>query len=178
MAVFDDGTMLLQGFIRLKAGEDQARDYVALFDATGKLRKELTNFPDVNMALRKTTLQDSGFTTSEDGSAYLLGADAITVVSESGENVRSVPYQKPDPSLVARGLRVSDGLIVIRVLQVKGVEITQRYLIVRADSGETVGYYAIPEEMHDVGMCFSRNEGFTFLTRENKALALVNARLR
>jgi hypothetical protein len=89
-----------------------------------------------------------------------------------------VPYQKPDPALVARGLELSDGLIAIRVLQVKGVEITQRYLVVRADSGEAIGYYAFPDETQDEGVCFSRTEGFTFLIQQDMKLALVNARLR
>jgi hypothetical protein len=178
LAVFDDGTLLLEGFVRRQPGEDAARDYVALFDASGKLRKELTGFPDVNLALRRTTLQDGGLAIGREGNAYRLDANFISVISESGENVRHIPYQKPDPALVARGLSISDGLVVIRVLQIKGSEITERYLIVRADSGETIGYYALPDETEDFGMCFSRGEGFTFLTREDTKLALVNAPLR
>ncbi len=178
LAVFDDGALLLQGFVRLRAGEDAARAYVALFDASGKLRRELTGFPDINLALRRTTLQDGGLATGQDGNAYLLDANFISVISESGESVRRMPYQKPHPALVGRGLWLSDGLVAIRLLEVKGVEITKKYMVVRADSGETVGHYALPEETEDFGMCFSRTDGFTFLINQNMKLALVHARLR
>jgi len=178
LAVFDDGTVLLRGFTRLRSRTDAARDYLALFDANGKLRKEITGLPDVDLAIRKTALQDNGIAIGQDGNAYLLDADFISVISESGENVRHMPYRKPDSALVARGLRLSDGLIAIRVMHAKGVERTPRYLVVRADSGETIGYYTLPDETPEVGVCFSRSEGFTFLTQQDMKLALVNARLR
>lgn len=178
LAVFDDGTVLLRGFIWLRPGENAAHDYVALFDASGKLRKELTGFPDLDLALRKTALQDNGIAVGQDGNLYLLDANFISVISESGENVRRMPYRKPDPALVARGLRLSDGLIAIRVMQAKDGERIPRYLVVRADSGETTGYYTLPDETPEVGMCFSRTEGFTFLTQQDMKLALVTAPLR
>jgi hypothetical protein len=178
LAVFDSGALLLQGFLRLRPGEDTARSYVALFDAGGKLRKELTDFPDINLAMLRSMLQDGGLAIGQDRNAYLLGANAISVVSESGEMVRRIPYTKPDPALVSRGLEISEGLIAIRLFQVKGAELTPRYLVVRADSGETVGYYSLPEETEDFGMCFSGKEGFSFLTRRDTKLLLVNASLR
>jgi hypothetical protein len=151
---------------------------LALFDASGKLRKELSGFPDLDLAIRKRTLQDNGLAIGQDGNAYLLDADFISVISESGENVRRIPYRKPDSALVARGLRLSDGLIAIRVMPVKGVERAPRYLVVGADTGDAIGYYTLPDETPEVGVCFSRSEGFTFLTQQDMKLALVNARLR
>jgi hypothetical protein len=44
------------------------------------------------------------------------------------------------PSLPA-DLRLSDGLIAIRLLQIAGMDITERYLVLRADNGGTIGYY-------------------------------------
>jgi hypothetical protein len=178
LAVFDDGAVLLQGFIRLRPGEDAARNYVAVFDASGKLRRELTDFPDINLALLRGTLQDGGLAVGQDSNAYLLDANAVSVVSESGELVRRIPYTKPDPALVSRGLEVSEGLIAIRLLQVKGVEITKRYMVIRAEDGGTVGYYVLPEETEDFGMCFSRKQGFSFLTRQDTKLLLFSAPLR
>lgn len=178
LAVFDDGTVLLQGFIRLKAGEEAARGYVALFDASGKLRAELTDFPEVDLAALGRALQDGGIAIGQDGNAYALDPNFISVISESGVTIRHMPYRKPDPALVARGLTLSDGLIAMRVLQVRGVEITVKYLVVRADDGETVGYYTLPDETDAPGMCFSRMDGFTFLTLRDMKLALVNAPLR
>jgi hypothetical protein len=178
LGVFDDGVLLLQGFIRLRPGEDEARSYVALFDASGKLRKELADFPHIDLAMLRSALQDGGLAVGQDSNAYLLDANAVSVVSESGELVRRIPYTKPDPAFVSRGLEVSEGLIAIRLLQVKGVEITKRYVVIRADNGETVGYYVLPEETEDFGMCFSSKQGFSFLTREDMKLLLVSAPLR
>ena len=183
LTVFDDGTALLRGFIQRRSEADSAQAYVALFDASGKLRKELTDFPDFHLSVLRTALQDEGIAVGQDANAYLLDANFISVISESGEIVRRMPYQKPDPALVARGLMLSDGLIATRLMQVNGSEFTPRYLVVRADTGETTGYYALPGETPEMGVCFSRTGGFTFLTepflsRQNFKLALVNAPLR
>jgi len=40
--------------------------------AGGRLRQELTGFPDVNLALPGTALQDGGLVIGRDGNAYLL----------------------------------------------------------------------------------------------------------
>jgi hypothetical protein len=178
LAVFDEGTVLLKGAVRLKPSENESRGYVALFDASGKLLRELGGLPDLDLSVLKTALQDRGVAIGQDGNAYLLDPNFISVVSETGESVRRIPHQKPDPALIARGLSLSNGLIAIRILEVKGVEITQKYLIVRADSGETTGYYTLPDGTDAVGMCFSRSDGFTFLTRRDTKLELVNAPLR
>lgn len=178
LAVFEDGAFLLRGAIHSKAKEDTDRAYVALFDASGKLTRELTGFPDIKLVGNRISFQDGGLAVGADGNAYLLDADSVTVVSESGKRVRRIPYQKPDPSLVARGLWLSEGLLAMRVWQVRGAEISPRYLVIRADSGETVGYYALSDETDDFGMCFSRNDGFTFLIQLDWKLGLVNAPLR
>lgn len=181
LAVFNDGTLLLQGYIHVSPGNDEVKKYLALFDASGTLRKELTGLPDFSLAIRDKSLQDGGVATGQDGNVYLLGADHITVVSVAGEIARRIAYRKPDPSLIAQGLIVSDGLIAITVLQTAGGEIVPRYLVVRADDGGTVGYYTLPVEQHNPsGLCFSRNDGFTVLKLqvEEQKLTLVNAALR
>jgi len=183
LAVFDDGTLLIQGFIHiLKPGEqtsDAVRSYVALFDASGKLRKELTGFPDFSLSVWSKSIQDGGVAIGQDGNAYLLDANSITVISETGEIARRMPYKKPDPDLIAPMLTFSDGLIAIKVLKHEGGNIISRYLVVRADNGETVGYYSLlqDESNRPVALCFSRNEGFTFLKLqvEEQKLTLVNA---
>jgi hypothetical protein len=60
IAVFEDGTFLLQGYIRFKPGEGASRNYVALFDGSGQLRKELTGFPDFDVDVQSKTVENRG----------------------------------------------------------------------------------------------------------------------
>jgi hypothetical protein len=72
-------------------------------------------------------------------------------------------------------------LLAITVLEFNGTEIIPRYLVVRAEDGETVGYYTLPDQLHNsVAVCFSRSEGFAFLKKlpEGKKLVLLDAELQ
>jgi hypothetical protein len=83
--------------------------------------------------------------------------------------------------LIARGLTVSEGLIAITVLEPQGDSFVPRFLVVRADDGRTFGYYTLPDESPNLSaLCFSGNDGFTFLKLqlEEQKLTLVNAPLR
>jgi len=181
LAVFDDGALLLQGYIRVAPGSNAAKNYAAVFDASGKLRRELTGFPELDLAAQSKSIQDAGLAAGQDGNVYLLDANVITVVSATGEIARRIPYRKPDPALIARGLTVSEGLIAITVLEPQGDSFVPRFLVVRADDGRTFGYYTLPDESHNLSaLCFSGNDGFTFLKLqlEEQKLTLVNAPLR
>jgi hypothetical protein len=126
-------------------------------------------------------MREGAVAIGKDGNAYLIDANYITVISAVGEIDRRMNYTKPTPSLIAKGLAVSDGLLAITVLEVDGTEIIPRSLVVRAEDGETVGYYTLPDESHNsVAVCFSRSEGFSFLKRlpEEKKLVLLDAELQ
>jgi hypothetical protein len=88
-----------------------------------------------------------------------------------------MPYNKPDPALVASSMMISDGLIAVTLRQLEGIRSTPSFLVIRADNAETVGYYTLPTYKSS-RMCFSRNDGFTFLVFQEGKLALLNAPLR
>jgi hypothetical protein len=155
--------------------------YLALFDAGGKLRKELPALPNSEVALQAGIMPEGAMAIGKDGNAYLIDANYITVISAVGEIERRMNYTKPTPSLIAKELAVSDGLLAITVIEVDGIKITNRYLVVRAEDGETVGYYTLPDELRNtVALCFSRSEGFTFMKRlpEENKLVLLDAELQ
>ncbi len=182
-AVFDDGSILLKGHVQLGAPHmsEPTEPYLGLFDANGKLRKELPALPDSEVALQGGSMREGAIAIGKDGNAYLTDANYITVISVAGEIERRMNYTKPTPNLIAKGLTVSDGLLAITVVEVDGTEVIPRYLVVSAKDGETVGYYTLPDESHNsVAVCFSRSEGFTFLKRlpEENKLVLLDAALQ
>ncbi len=181
-AVFGDGAMLIKGHVHVGDlhTDDPTEPFLAVFDASGKLRKQLPAVPSSEVALQGGSMPEGAMAIGKDGNAYLIDANDITVISDAGETVRRMQYTKPAPNLITRGLAVSDGLLAITVIEVDGINVINRYLVVRAEDGETVGYYTLPDESHNPhALCFAGNDGFTFLKilPEEKKLVLFDAAL-
>jgi hypothetical protein len=114
LAVFDDSAVLFAGFYTKLAPQDRrGKSFAALFDPSGKLRKQLTGYPDANLAELSKKIPDGALTIGQDGRAYLLSSDKILVVSESGEVIRRIPFRKMDRETSAVRLDVAEGLLSI-----------------------------------------------------------------
>jgi hypothetical protein len=153
-----------------------------LFNADGKLRKELPGLlRALNPDRKPNSLRDGGIAVGQDGNIYMLNADRITVVSAAGEISRRMTYKKPVRDLTAQGLAVSGGLIAITLLQQDNGRVIPRFLVVGSDDGRSFGYYTLPDEFHNpLALCFSRDDGITFLKLQpsERRLTFINAPLR
>lgn len=178
---FDDGTTLFRGFYNADAPPKlRGKSYTALFEASGKLRKELTT--GVNEELRSTDeigdLRDGDVATGEDGNAYVLSLNRITVVSESGELVRRFSVEKPDPKALAYKIYISGGTIALVLKYMEGARVTRDdFLLIDATTGEQFGLYEAPPEIEAFDVCYLRPEGFTFLHRDKGQQTLIKVPL-
>jgi len=177
---FDDGTVLFRGFFDEGApSKMQGKSYTALFEASGKLRKQLNaasdDLPDVS---KIGALHDGAVAMGEDGNAYVLSSQGITVISENGLLVRRFDVHKPDPKELAYKIYVSGEAIAVVLKNLDGSRITRDdFLLLDATTGEPFGLYSAPPETGTNDVCYSRQEGFTFLRSEKGQDSLIKVPL-
>jgi hypothetical protein len=167
LVAWDDQSVLFTGYYGEKAPKNVAgTQYAALFDATGKLRKELKlSLPDVDLASVGQKLREGGAARSEDDKLYLLGPKDVIVATSTGELLRRISFNKPDPKSIASNIRVSGSLISIGFLTFsdKGNVVKKEFLVLDARTGEPFGLYQPAPELGTDEACFSSNEGYTFV---------------
>ena len=181
IAEFSNGTLLFSGYYRKDApGEMGGKRFVGLFHPSGKLLKRLdsdkddakVDFPGVGH------LQEGGATTGRDGNIYLLGTTKVLVISPSGRVQRTIPFSKPDSGFSAVRVQFSEGLLVISFAKVGNPETIYRYLVVNAFDGTPVGLYEPTKETGNNNVCFTRQDGFLFLTGDENTTSITTAQLR
>jgi hypothetical protein len=182
LLVFESGVSLFYGFYNDAAPNKlKGSSYVALFDSSGRLRKELNGsvsdrLPDAG---QPGDLHDGAVAVGDDGNAYVLTSRAITTISEAGELVRRVVFKKPDPRTLALNIYVSGGSVVIGLGKVEDGRLTRKdFLLVEPSTGKPFGLYEPAPEIGFDDVCFSRQEGFTFLRTEKAQRTLVRVPLR
>lgn len=180
-AVSDEGIVLLSGHFNKAAGEEHGgKPYIALFDASGKLRKALNEpLASVDLAEIGTTHHEGSAVFAEDGNLYFVHSQAILAVSQSGMVVKRIIYKKPDPELIATRVVLSGGLLSIW-LRKKNPDGTvfYKFLVVNASTGEPFALYTPAKELGSNAVCFSRSEGFTFYSVQDGHIKLNGATLR
>jgi hypothetical protein len=173
-AVFNDGAVIYVGHTNRLASEDQrGKSYMALFDPSGKLVRELSDRHAWSAGSPERP-PDGAIAVAQDGNAYVLSSDTVTVLSESGEVVRKIPFQKPRPQESATRLDVSAGLLSIGLTYFVDKAVATEYLVTTTD-GEKVGLYQPSSDLGDSVVCFSADSGFTFLKEGSGAPILVRA---
>jgi len=183
IAVFPNGTMLFSGHYRATAAPDlKGKRYVALFQPSGKLLRKLdqTGAKDVKVDQPATSLPEGAATIGRDGNAYLLTPDKVLVVSASGQVQKKISFTKPDPTFSAVGVQYSEELLAISFAKAgtaKAPENLFQYLVLTASTGEPLGLYEPTPETGNDSICFSRREGFIFLTVKNDRVNLITAPL-
>lgn len=180
-AAFETDFFLLEGFFAKSAGSAVAgRTYAAIFGPSGKLVRELTlNQPVVNMETRRKSLPEGAVAIGSDGNAYLLLADQVVAISQSGEVVQRLQFEKPDRDARAVSLYASGGLLAIVLFKTRHTAIDTTLLVLDTNTGGTYGYYEPSEGLGNNPICFSRSQGFTFLRRDRDGkIKLQTAALR
>jgi hypothetical protein len=180
-AVFPNGTMLFYGYYGRQADKDViGKRYAGLFKPSGQLLKKLdkVDLGDMKIDQLGTRLPDGGATVGKDGNVYVLATDKVVVVSPSGQIQRKIPFTKPDPGFSASNVQYSEGLLAISFAKPENMNFVFRYLVVNASDGEPLGLYEPTKETGDNNVCFSRHDGFLFLTVKNDRINFITAPLR
>lgn len=181
IAVFPNGTMLFSGHYRRGAPSNvKGKRYLGLFQPSGKLLRRVneTGMGDIDLDPPAHHISEGAATIGKDGNAYLLGPDKVYVISASGQILKKILIGKPDGGFSAIELRYSEGLLVVSFAKQGKTEAMFQYLVVNASTGETLGLYVPTEETGNNNVCFSRRDGFLFLTVKDNRLNLITAQIR
>ena len=179
---FESGTMLVSAFYLPDAPEElRGKSFMSFFNDSGKLvRKFDGELGEVDLKTAFQHAREGDSAIGPDGNLYLLTANKILVISESGEIVRRLKYQKPE-NRIAGKIAVSHNLIAIWMLK-EGAkhEISSEYLVLDLFTGKPFGFYVPAEELGKfaVALSFSNEEGFTFFDNDNGHIKLISAPLR
>ncbi len=173
-AVSDKGIMLISGhFNRDAAGNLPGQSFSALMDSSGKIRKKF-DVESEKFDFHAQHVPESAVVFGDDGLLYLLQPSGIYVISQAGALVRHIKFAKP-PEFSAVNLAVSGGYLAVWLSKDnKNGPLTFEYLVIDANTGESLGLYKSTAEMGDA-LCYSRKEGFTMRQIENHRIRLTMA---
>ncbi len=179
--IFDDGAALISGSFNGRASARlTGRNYVAIYEPSGKLRVHLKRFDTTSLSNIGPQVTQGSVAIGRDGFAYFLFGREVAVVSGSGEIVRRIKFAGPRFNGFATRLNISGGLLVVTISR-DGTDstITREYLILDASTGEQLGHYTAGPELQNQDACFNESEGFTFLTSDgSQHLKRVTAQAR
>ena len=181
IAVFPNGTMLFSGHYRRGAATDvKGKRYLGLFQPSGKLLRRVneSGMGDIDLDSPAHHIAEGAATIGKDGNAYLLTTDKIYVVSASGQIQKKILIGQPDGGFSAMALQFSEGLLVVSFAEQGKKEALFLYEVLNASTGEPLGLYEPTAETGNNNVCFSRREGFLFVTGDNNTVNLVTAPLR
>lgn len=181
IAAFQSGAMLVTGYFNQSADEqERGKSFIAIFAASGKLAARVSGkFGDFALASIRTKLYEGASAVGDDGFIYLLRSDEVVVISESGEVVRRMPFKKPDAGLLATRIDESGGTVLVQLDKDNGMgkPFTEQYLALDASTGKRRGLYAPEAALGNNLVCFTRNDGLTFLTVKEGNQTLLTAPL-
>jgi len=180
IAVFPSGTVLFSGYYRSDAPADVVGNaYVGLFQPSGKLLKKLGHLNEKIATPEKGNPAEGGTTVGRNGNVYLLTANKVLVISPSGRIEKEITFTKPGPEFSAVRVQYSEGLLAISFAKPgKDQVVLYQYLVLNASDGSLLGLYEPTEETGNSNVCFSRHDGFLFLTGDKNTLNLTTAPLR
>ena len=181
IAVFPNGIMLFSGHYRRTAPENlKGKKYLALFNPSGKLLRtvDTSGMGNIDLDLPAHHIAEGALTIAKDGHAYLLTSEKVYVISGSGRVDRRIPFDKPARDFSAVQAQYSEGLLVISFVKPGKPEAIFQYLVLNGSTGDPLGLYEPSEETGNNNVCFSRKEGFVFLTIKKNRLNLITAPLR
>ena len=181
IAVFPNGAMLFSGHYRRGAPPDvKGKRYLGLFQPSGKLLRRVneSGMGDIDLDPPAHHIAEGAITVGKDGNAYLLNTDKFYVISASGQIQRKILIGKPAGGFSAVGVQYSEGLLVVSFAKQGKPETLFQYAVLNASTGEPLGLYAPTEETGNSNVCFSRREGFLFVTVKENRLNLITATIR
>jgi hypothetical protein len=181
VVVFESGTSLVTGFFTRHAEEKiRGTRFVGLFESSGKIIKQLNSANDpVDLKKLATAPAEGAVSIGPDGNAYLLNSKEIVVMSESGGIVRRFSYSKPTSGMIARRIAVSQNLIALWLLgRGKNDIVVPEFLVMNRETGDVIGLYTPTEEFGNNAVCFSAQDGFTFIKKENTEMRFLTALMK
>jgi len=177
----DDGTIWLSAYYAPRAAEQlRGKQYVAISDASGRLIKQLPSYlPDKHQGQTGAKTLEGNAALGKDGNLYLLGPEKIIVMSESGEVLRTIKFEKTNPQQIAMRVDVSDGLVAITLTTVDKNTPHDEYLVLDSLTGNPFGLYEVdPTAPSKSMLCFNRQDGFTFLGGDKASVKFLHYALR
>lgn len=94
---------------------------------------------DVDLAQEVQTATDGGVTLGDDERIYFLRSNDVLVISASGDVVKRLPFEKPEPNTVATRVYESQGLLAIRLFSTESDPKTQVQQITAEHSSTALG---------------------------------------
>ena len=180
-ASFENGEVVFYGYYNKDAPEAlRGHRYIGIFASSGKLIKKIDDAEHLDLDQFAKQLPSGAATLGSDGNVYLLRDKEVVVISQSGEVLRRLPFDKNPSDAIPDKIAYSDGLLAIFFsIKQKGKPfLLRRYLILDSSSGEQRGFYTTSNDADGVDVCFSRKEGFTFIHNIKDTLYLIQAALR
>jgi len=181
VGVFEDGAVLLSGYYNGRAPDKSVgKNYVAIYEPSGKLRVRLKGFGATDGTKDMTQFREGSVAIGRDGFAYFLFRKEVVVLSSTGEVVRRIKFAAPRDRGLPTRLNISGGLLVV-VISRNGFDsdLSREYLILDAATGEHLGRYKAGPEMQNQDVCFNESEGFTFLTTDgSQSMKRITAQTR
>ena len=180
-AVSEDGTELLGGYYDGSAGKELGgKPYLALFDRSGRVRRDLSSegLRSVDLKQISKQLHDGATTVGPDGNFYLVTGSELLIVSGGGDIVRRLVIPKTEEELAVSSIAVTEGLISVQLTKGdKEGMLHVQYLVLNAGTGEPYSLYTPSDELGNNCVCFERNAGYTFLRVEKGKLKFLTAPL-
>jgi hypothetical protein len=179
--VSEHGVTLLGGYFNNDAPENlRGKTYLALFEKSGKLRKEIKqeSIQDVDLKDITKKLHDGGVGVGPEGNFYFLHSNEILVISEYGDVVRRLSFRRPAKDATATKIDLSDGALSIHFVKPnKDGPLLTQFLLLDSATGEPFALYEPSDELGNNCVCFSHRDGYTFFRIENGKVKLVSAPL-
>lgn len=161
---FDNDVFFVESFRRPTERDRTIKRYAAMVNASNQeLSSPKLELPTLD--LRSKTPPDGAVAEGSDGNLYLLESQEVVVVSQSGETIRHLRFRKPDSNYISSNISLSGGWVSIWFAKPNEQHrITHEFLVIEAVSGKVIGLYSMGEELgRGMPICFSRQDGFTFL---------------
>lgn len=182
-AVSDFGTMFISGFFSSVAPTAlRGKSYAALFDKSGNLLTKLDRLSGSNGRLKEIsagTLPDEALTVDQYGNFWFDHSGEIAVISPSGELLRHFSFSKPSSRATVASIKLSANLLSISFFEPTGdgKHLAAQFLVLDQGTGEPFAAYVPSPELGNSAVCFSQNEGYTFMKSENHKVKLLVAPL-
>lgn len=187
IVAFDTGSTLLSGYYERAAPvELRGKSYLASLDSTGKINiASGSSFPEVKLDQDQLS---SGAASTEDGNAYFLTGNDIQVISQTGEKVRQIHFEKPNSEDIPVNVHVSGNWALIDLVSKtpddsvkhdnQATRVTYRFLLLDTFTQEPIGLHELPPELKGFGeVCFSRKEGMKFMRLDKGKVKFFKAAL-
>lgn len=171
LGIFADDSIFVAGFFDTEAAAPamQGKAFSGVFEPSGKLRRKLGGIQeDVDAKALSERPLEGGAAIGPDQNLYYLGPEKITVISASGELVRTIKLKKPEPAMLARSLTVREGLISVELTKTENMEngfqkLIATYVLLNADTGEVTQVLDVSNKLPNKAVCFNRADGYTFV---------------